>query len=51
MDLLAATPSLTRAILGAPANPDFVLESHKNFTEKRPKKNTKIDKPTKLKLA
>jgi len=51
MDLLAAAPSLTRAILGAPANPDIVLESHKNFTEKKVRKNTKIEKPVKLKLA
>ena len=51
MDLLAATPSLTRAILGAPANPDIVLESHRNFTEKKVRKNTKIEKPVKLKLA
>ena len=51
MDLLANNSSLTRAILGAPANPDLVLESHKNFTEKKAKpKNHSVEK-TKLKLA
>lgn len=51
MDLLAGCPSLTRAILGAPANPDFVLESHKHFTEKNVSKNINIEKPVRLKLA
>jgi DNA (cytosine-5)-methyltransferase 1 len=51
MDLLADSPSLSRAILGAPANPDVVLESHKSFTEKKDKKIIKKDDSFKLKLA
>jgi DNA (cytosine-5)-methyltransferase 1 len=31
LDLLGDMPALTRSILGAPANPDSVLEDHQTF--------------------
>lgn len=33
IDLLGDKPELVRSILGSPANPDLVLEKHKNFFE------------------
>jgi DNA (cytosine-5)-methyltransferase 1 len=36
LDLLGEMPALTRSILGAPANPDFVLSDHKTFHSYKP---------------
>jgi DNA (cytosine-5)-methyltransferase 1 len=36
LDLLGDIPKITRSILGAPANPDSVLESHKAFHSYKP---------------
>jgi DNA (cytosine-5)-methyltransferase 1 len=36
LDLLGEKPKLTRSILGAPANPDSVLESHEIFHNYKP---------------
>lgn len=36
LDLLGDKPKLTRSILGAPTNPDFVLESHEIFHNYKP---------------
>jgi DNA (cytosine-5)-methyltransferase 1 len=51
MDLLSGNSSLTRAILGAPASPDLILESHKKFTEKKIKPKNQSSEKIKLKLA
>jgi DNA (cytosine-5)-methyltransferase 1 len=51
MDLLSGKPEITRSILGAPANPDLVLASHKRFTEKKSKSTDDSRKAVKLKLA
>jgi DNA (cytosine-5)-methyltransferase 1 len=36
LDLLGNMPALTRSILGAPANPDFVLSDHQTFHSYKP---------------
>jgi DNA (cytosine-5)-methyltransferase 1 len=36
LDLLGDMPALTRSILGAPANPDFVLSDHQTFHSYKP---------------
>ena len=36
LDLLGDMPSLTRSILGAPVNPDFVLSDHQTFHSFKP---------------
>jgi len=36
LDLLGEMPALTRSILGAPANPDFVLSDHQTFHTYKP---------------
>ena len=36
LDLLGEMPGLTRSILGAPANPDFVLSDHQTFHNYKP---------------
>ena len=36
LDLLGDMPQLTRSILGAPTNPDSVLESHEIFHSYKP---------------
>jgi DNA (cytosine-5)-methyltransferase 1 len=51
MDLLASNPQLTRSILGAPSNPDLVLESHKRFSSKKEIKKDTVKKEAKLRLA
>jgi len=51
MDLLASNPQLTRSILGAPSNPDLVLESHKRFSSKKEIKKDTVNKEAKLRLA
>ena len=50
MDLLSGVPKLTRSILGAPANPDDVLQSHKRFNSNSTGKDPEL-KVSKLKLA
>jgi len=48
IDLLEKKPTLTRAILGAPPNPDETLESHESYFAKShipiEKTNTSISK-------
>jgi DNA (cytosine-5)-methyltransferase 1 len=44
MDLLGGMPTLTRAILGAPANPDNKLKEHKSFfNSTKTLKNNNLD--------
>jgi DNA (cytosine-5)-methyltransferase 1 len=38
LDLLEKKTELTRSILGAPANPDVALDSHKKYFAKRSSK-------------
>jgi DNA (cytosine-5)-methyltransferase 1 len=51
MDLLSAQPSMVRTILGAPANPDEVLGSHKTFVDSKPNLKNTVQEDIKLKLA
>jgi DNA (cytosine-5)-methyltransferase 1 len=52
IDLLKNHPQLTRAIIGAPANPDHILENYSllftSETKELPKKFTKKEKLLKL---
>jgi DNA (cytosine-5)-methyltransferase 1 len=51
LDLLSEKPNLVRNILGSPANPDNVLEKHKNFfSEKISEDNTFPVSATQLRL-
>jgi DNA (cytosine-5)-methyltransferase 1 len=53
IDLLKDYPKLTRSILGAPANPDHVLESHSKLfkSENAPKRDIGVERTDSLKLA
>jgi DNA (cytosine-5)-methyltransferase 1 len=42
LDLLEKKTELTRSILGAPANPDIALESHKKYFAKNAEKSGQI---------
>jgi len=53
IDLLKDYPKLTRSILGSPANPDHVLESHSKLfkPENAPKRDIGVERTESLKLA
>jgi DNA (cytosine-5)-methyltransferase 1 len=52
LDLLEKKTELTRSILGAPANPDIALESHKTYFSKHFKKSGLLSQEiSKIKLA
>jgi DNA (cytosine-5)-methyltransferase 1 len=53
IDLLKDYPKLTRSILGAPANPDHILESHSKLfkSENAPKRDIGVERTDSLKLA
>jgi hypothetical protein len=51
LDLLGDKPKLVRSILGAPANPDSVLESHEVFHNYEPNAEpVNLDEFTQLRL-